>query len=110
MMMLSLRLDRKKIIAGALALLLVLGGAAGVREALWQGLDRRLARVLLEGAVLEGSPTLRVTHEAIGRHLGVAREAVTRMLRYFQEEGLVALSRGTVALTGREELEKFAQA
>ena len=43
MMMLSLRLDRKKIIAGALALLLVLGGAAGVREALWQGLDQTTA-------------------------------------------------------------------
>ena len=43
MMMLSLRLDRKKITAGALALLLVLGGAAGVREALWQGLDQTTA-------------------------------------------------------------------
>ena len=81
-----------------------------LEQTLWQGLDRRLARFLLEEAALEGSPTLRVTHEAIGRHLGVAREAVTRMLRYFQEEGLVALSRGTVTLTGREKLEKFAQA
>ena len=40
--------------------------------------------------------------------MGTAREVVTRILRYFQGEGLVKLSRGTVELTGREQLESLA--
>ena len=31
--------------------------------------------------------------------MGTAREVVTRMLRYFQGEGLVKLSRGTIEIT-----------
>ena len=40
----------------------------------------------------------------IARHLGSAREVVTRMLRYFQGEGMVRLMRGTVEITDREKL------
>ena len=60
-------------------------------------------------AALEGSDTLRMTHETIGRHLGSPREVVTRMLRYFQGEGLVRLARGSVELTGRERLRELAE-
>ncbi|MCI8691125.1 MAG: winged helix-turn-helix domain-containing protein, partial [Oscillibacter sp.] len=46
-----------------------------------------------------------ITHERIANHLGTAREVVTRMLRYFQGEGMVKLSRGSVELTDRKRLE-----
>ena len=36
--------------------------------------------------------------------MGTAREVVTRMLRYFQNEGLVRLSRGTVELADEKRL------
>ena len=49
-----------------------------------------------------------MTHEAIGSHLGNPREVVTRMLRYFQSEGLVRLSRGTVELLDVAALEEAA--
>ena len=45
----------------------------------------------------------------MARHLGTAREVVTRMLKYFQTEGLVRLSRGGVELTAPEALEKLAK-
>ena len=54
---------------------------------------------MLEESNLEGSDRLELTHERIAAHLGTAREEVTRMLRYFQSEGMVRLSRGTVELT-----------
>lgn len=63
---------------------------------------------LLEEAQLEGSSALKLTHEAIGNHLGTAREVVTRMLRYFQSEGMVKLARGTVELTDQEKLRLLA--
>ena len=76
-----------------------------MEQILWQRFDKRLAAFLLEESSLEGSEVLHLTHEKIANHLGTAREVVTRMLRYFQDEGMVALTRGTVTITNREKLE-----
>ena len=70
-----------------------------VEQILWKSLDKRLAEFLLEEQAICGDTTLKITHEIIGNHLGTAREVITRMLRYFQSEGLVKLTRGTVELT-----------
>ena len=70
-----------------------------MEQILWKSVDTRLAAFLLEESALEGSLRLRITHEGLANHLGTAREVVTRMLRYFQDEGLVRLSRGCVELT-----------
>ena len=45
-----------------------------------------------------------MTHEQIARLLGSAREVVSRMLKYFSEEGMVSLGRGTIQITDREKL------
>ena len=81
-----------------------------MEQVLWKSFDKRLADFLLQEADLEGSPVLKTTHEAIGNHLGIPREVVTRMLRYFQNEGLVHLTRGTIEIVNRAGLEKLAQA
>lgn len=75
-----------------------------MEQVLWKSFDRRLATFLLEESALEQSDVLKITHEVIGNHLGNPREVVTRMLRYFQSEGMVQLTRGTITLTGRERL------
>ena len=71
---------------------------------MWKSFDKRLAGFLLEECSLEGTNILKITHEAIASHMGTAREVVTRMLRYFQSEGMVKLSRGTVTITDEEKL------
>lgn len=71
-------------------------------------LDSRLAALLLEEKDLAGSDTLVCTHEQLGNHLGSAREVVTRMLRYFQEENLVRLTRGKIEITNEKGLEALA--
>lgn len=81
-----------------------------VEQVLWKSFDKRLAAFLLEEAALEGSDTLQMTHETIGRHLGSPREVVTRMLRYFQGEGLVRLARGSVEITDETRLRALADA
>ena len=79
-----------------------------MEQIMWKSLDKRLAAFLLEESSLEGTPKLHITHEIIGNHLGSAREVITRMLRYFQGEGLVRLSRGTVELTDQARLAQLA--
>ena len=80
-----------------------------MEQIMWKSFDQRLAAFLLEEAGLEGSNQLKLTHEIIGNHLGSAREVVTRMLRYFQNEGMVKLSRGTVEILDPEKLRHLAQ-
>ena len=80
-----------------------------VEQVLWKSFDSRLAAFLLEETALEGGPELRITHERIAAHLGTAREVVTRMLRYFQTEGLVSLSRGALRIEDEPGLEALAE-
>jgi CRP/FNR family transcriptional regulator len=80
-----------------------------MEQIMWKSFDKRLAAFLLEESVLEGSDILRITHEKIANHMGTAREVVTRMLRYFQSEGMVRLTRGTVEIAERKALEQLAE-
>ena len=75
-----------------------------MEQIMWKSMDKRIAGFLLEEALLEGSSALQLTHEKIAGHLGTAREVVTRMLRYFQSEGMVKLTRGAVELTDKNKL------
>lgn len=78
-----------------------------VEQVMWRSFDKRLAGFLLDEAALEGSRVLSITHERIGRHLGTAREVVTRMLRYFQSEGMVKLTRGAVEIVDEDKLQEL---
>ena len=78
-----------------------------MEQIMWKSFDKRLAKFLLEESALEGSDSLKTTHEIIANHMGTAREVVTRMLRYFQSEGMVRLTRGTIEITNRSALQKL---
>lgn len=78
-----------------------------VEQILWKSVDKRLAEFLMEESRLTGSTVLKITHEAIANHMGTAREVVTRMLRYFQSEGMVKLSRGKIEIIDDKKLQKY---
>jgi CRP/FNR family transcriptional regulator len=56
-------------------------------------LDQRLAT-----ALLGHGPELAVTHQALAQDLGTVREIVTRLLRRFEREGWVELSRERIRI------------
>lgn len=78
-----------------------------MEQVLWKSFDKRLAAFLLEETTIEGTNELKITHEKIGNHLGNPREVVTRMLRYFQNEGMVKLTRGTIEIINSEKLKEI---
>ena len=80
-----------------------------MEQIMWKSLDKRVAAFLLEEAAIEGSDRLKITHESIANHLGSHREVITRMLRYFQNEGMVKLSRGVVEITDTAKLEELSE-
>ena len=78
-----------------------------MEQIMWKSFDKRLAGFLVEESRIEETTALKITHEKIAAHLGTAREVVTRMLRWFQSEGMVKLTRGTVELLDPKGLEKL---
>ncbi|MBQ7888814.1 MAG: Crp/Fnr family transcriptional regulator [Erysipelotrichaceae bacterium] len=80
-----------------------------MEQIMWKSLDKRLAAFLVEESLLEETETLKITHEKIANHLGSQREVISRMLKYFQEEGLVQLSRGSIELLDYERLEELSE-
>ena len=78
-----------------------------IEQIMWKSLDKRLAEFLLEEISIEGTEKLKITHETIANHLGSHREVMTRMLKYFQNEGMVKLSRGMIEITDSEKLESL---
>ena len=78
-----------------------------MEQIMWKSFDKRLAAFLLEESTLEETQVLKITHETIANHLGTAREVVTRMLRYFQSEGMVKLARGTVEICEERRLQEL---
>lgn len=78
-----------------------------MEQIMWKSFDKRLAKFLLEESALEDSPCLKLTHEKIANHMGTAREVVTRMLRYFQSEGMATLTRGSIELTDLQKLQQL---
>ena len=78
-----------------------------MEQIMWRSFDKRLAGFLVEESRIEETDSLRITHEKIAAHMGTAREVVTRMLRYFQSDGMVRLTRGTVELVNKKALERL---
>jgi CRP/FNR family transcriptional regulator, anaerobic regulatory protein len=76
----------------------------GLIEAIaFQRLDSRLA-----AALLGHGQTLRTTHQALADELGTVREIVTRLLHRFERDGLVELSRESIAIRDSARLRTLA--
>ena len=69
-----------------------------LEQIIWKSFAKRLAQFLIQESAIENTSKLKITHEKIANHMGTAREVVTRMLRYFQNEGWIRLSRGTIEI------------
>lgn len=75
-----------------------------VEEVAFTRLDQRLARLI----VAQDRAVLNVTHQQLADELGSVREIVSRLLKGFAEQGLVALGREQLTVTDRAGLLKVA--
>ncbi len=75
-----------------------------MQQILFISFDKRLATFLIDESIRNNTETLSLTHEQVARYMGSAREVVTRMLKYFSQEGLVSLSRGGITILDGKKL------
>ena len=78
-----------------------------MQQILFMSMDKRLAIFLLDESSRTNSDIIALTHEQIARYMGSAREVVSRMLKYFANEGFVEVSRKGVKLLDKKRLREL---
>lgn len=74
-----------------------------------KNMGQRVAAFLLEQSVLENANTLTITHDTIAKNLGTAREVISRILKYMQNDSLLAQTRGKIVLTDLQRLHSMSR-
>lgn len=75
-----------------------------VEEVAFRRMDRRIASYLCQHGC--GSHPLQVTHQTIASELGTSREVVSRILKEFEHEALLQVTRGAISLIDLEGLKQ----
>lgn len=75
-----------------------------MQQILFMSADKRLAIFLYDEAARIGSDQINLTHEQIARYMGSAREVVSRLLKYFVNEGIIESSRKGIKIIDKKRL------
>jgi CRP/FNR family transcriptional regulator len=75
---------------------------ATVEEVAFRRVDLRLAEFLVKQT--DRQRTITRTHQEIASELGTAREVISRILKDFEREQIIALARGTITIQDRPAL------
>jgi len=67
----------------------------------FQKMDERLLKYLQTKAKTKGSPVLEVTHQEIATDLNASREAISRLLKQMEKQGLVQLGRNMITVVSK---------
>lgn len=78
-----------------------------MQQILFMSFDKRLAIFLLDELSKNGTDSVLFTHGQIAKYIGSAREVVSRMLKYFEKEGFIALFRGGIKIVDKKALKKL---
>jgi CRP/FNR family transcriptional regulator len=78
-----------------------------MQQILFLSTDKRVAIFLWDEIARTNCMTISATHDEVARYIGSAREVVTKVLKYFVQEGIVTLSRGKITIVNKELLRKY---
>ena len=79
-----------------------------LEQILFAHFDSRMAQFLISVYERTGSKMIKMTQEAIAREVNSAREVVARMLKQFENDGIISVRRGTITIKDLNALEKIA--
>jgi len=80
-----------------------------MQQIVFMSMDKRLAIFLLDEMAATGSDAITMTHEQIARHLGTAREVVSRMLKHMAADGSIEVTRKCINITDKKKLRDIAE-
>ena len=77
-----------------------------MQQILFFSFDKRLA-IFLYDELIKNGPIITYSHLEIAKYLGSAREVVSRMLKYFEKEGILTVSRKEIVITDKKGLFEY---
>ncbi len=80
-----------------------------IEEIAFRRVDRRLAGYLLQRVNNDNRNKIKITHQAIASDLGTSREVISRILKEFEHQGLISVSRGQLQITNEPGLSNKSQ-
>ena len=80
-----------------------------MEQVLFMKFDKRLALFLLKESEQLNSDVISLTHEQIAKFTSSAREVVSRMLKYFEKENIIKMSRGKIELIDKDKLSEYSK-
>lgn len=78
-----------------------------MQQILFMSMDKRLAIFLADESARLNSDMIPLTHEQIARYIGSAREVVSRMVKYFANEGIIEASRKGIKILDKKRLREL---
>lgn len=75
-----------------------------MQQIVFMNTDKRLAIFLLDESSATKSDTILMTHEQIARHLGTAREVITRMLKHLASDSVIEVTRKGIIIKDKNKL------
>ena len=78
-----------------------------MQQILFSHFDSRMAQFLISVYERTGTKTIKMTQEAIAREVNSAREVVARMLKQFENDGIISIGRGTITIKDLNSLKKI---
>lgn len=79
-----------------------------MQQIVFMSMDKRLAIFLLDEITENKTDVVIMTHEQIAKHLGTAREVITRMLKHFSADGIVEVNRKGIRIVDKKKLQDIA--
>ena len=79
-----------------------------MQQIVFMSMDKRLAIFLLDECAANKSDTVTLTHEQIARHLGTAREVISRLFKQFANDGAVQVTRKEIIISDKNKLRSIA--
>lgn len=79
-----------------------------MQQLVFMSMDKRIAIFLLDEINTAGTDTLTLTHEQIARHLGTAREVISRVLKLMAADGVLEVARKGIRIIDKKKLQDIA--
>lgn len=79
-----------------------------MQQIVFMSMDKRLAIFLLDEIAENKTDVVTLTHEQIARHMGTAREVVTRMLKHLASDGMIQVTRKGIKILDKKKLRDIA--
>lgn len=75
-----------------------------LEEVAFKSMDQRIGNFLKDKYIKNSKQNIKITHEEIALELGTAREVVSRVLKDFQNRGLIKQLRGTIEILDHKKI------